>query len=338
MKRVELKITPIDLLLIIAVAVLFSSSISTLIYKLLDANWQKGLTVGSILGFCLAFFSIVLITINNRYILPKINKPYIWWFISAFFAFLAGYLGFYLAFFLVRSLSLLIPESILINIDILAIFSGFLNYLVGLIIYFFVSMKSKKQELENLISEGRLLSLNTQLNSHFLHNVLNNIAELIRIDNAKAEEALIKLSRFFRKVLKEGELIEISEELENVRNYIELENLRYNGLINLNILKEEKVKNIQIPRFSIQLLVENAIKHGFTGRALNINISFDVLDSLCLIRVANDGKKIEDLKFGIGLTNLSKRLKLLCKGKVELGEKEKNEFIIKLLHENFNCR
>lgn len=99
MKRVELKITPIDLLLIIAVAVLFSSSISTLIYKLLDANWQKGLTVGSILGFCLAFFSIVLITINNRYILPKINKPYIWWFISAFFAFLAGYFGFYLAFF-----------------------------------------------------------------------------------------------------------------------------------------------------------------------------------------------------------------------------------------------
>lgn len=330
MKRVELKITPIDWLLIINIAILFSSSISIIIYKILNANWLNGLIAGSILGFCLAFFSIVFITINNHYILPKISKPYMWWVISAFFAFSAGYLGFYLAFFLARNFSIIIPESILHNIGILAVFSGFLNYLVGLLIYFFVRMKSKKQELENLLSEGRVLSLTTQLNSHFLNNVLNNIAELIRIDSVKAEEALIKLSRFFRKLLKEEEIINISEELDNVRNYVELENLRYNGLVNLYIVNEEKAKNIQIPRFSIQLLVENAIKHGFTGKTLNIDIFLDTSDSSHSIRVANDGKKIENFKFGTGLTNLSKRLSLLCNGKVELGEKEKNEFIIKL--------
>lgn len=329
MKNFELKITPLDWFLTAVVAVLFSSSMTTLIYGVLNYSWENGLWSGSILGLCLAFFSILLVSINNRYILPRISKPYLWWIISAFFAFSAGFLGFYVAFFLIMKINApSVPDSIIINRDTIALFSGILNYLMGLLIYLFVRMKTKKEELERLIAEGRILSLNIQLNSHFLHNVINSIAELIRIDINKAEEALIKLSRFLRKVLKERDVIKISEELENVKNYVELENLRYNGLINLTIIDEDRAKNIMIPRFSIQLLVENAIKHGFEGKPLNIKVLFKISQCHCLISVSNDGKKIEKLKFGTGLTNLSKRLKILRKGEIKL--LKNNEFIIRL--------
>lgn len=330
MKKFELKITPLDWILIITVAILFSSSIAIIIYKTLNADWQDGLLVGSVLGFCLAIFSILFVTLNNLYILPKISKPYVWWIFSAIFSSLAGYIGFYSAFFLVKIFIIPIPENILNNINTLAVFSAFLNYLTGLLIYLFVNMKTKKQELESLLAESRILSLNIQLNSHFLQNVLNSIAELIRIDSEKAEEALIKLSRFLRKVLKEQDIIPISEEVENVKGYVELENLRYGGLIKLKIISSDKAQNILIPRFSIQLLVENAIKHGFTGSELNIEIIFDISNSLCQIKISNDGKPVKDLRFGTGLKNLSKRLKILCNGKLELGDRKKNEFLIKI--------
>ncbi|MCX8033717.1 MAG: histidine kinase [Thermodesulfovibrio sp.] len=330
MSKFELKISPLDWLFIIIVAIIFSSVLSTIIFITLNSSWEHSLIVGAILGFCLAFISIALISVNNRYILPKINKTAIWWIISAILAFFAGYIGFYFAFFLVKSLYIPIPVGILSNIDILALFSGLLNYLMGLIIYLFVRMKTKKQEIETLFTEGRIFSLNTQLNSHFLFNVLNSIIELLRVDSNKAEEALIKLGRFFRKALNEDPIIKISEELDNVRTYVELENLRYNGLIQLNVVDEEKVAKILIPRFSIQLLVENAIKHGFTGKDLNIEILFKNLDSSVMIHVLNDGKKIENLNFGTGLTNLTKRLKVLCNGELEFIQKEKNEFIINL--------
>lgn len=331
MKRFELKISLYDWFFVLIIAVFFASSINVIIYLVLKADWKEGIFVGSILGFCMALFSTIFISINNKYILPKISKPILWWIISAFFSFFAGFIGFYGAFHLAKTFSLSIPESILKNRNTIAFISGFLNYLMGLIIYLFVSMRGKMEEIENLLLKGRMLSLQIQLNSHFLYNVINNIAELIKIDGNKAEEALIKLSRFLRRVMQEEDIIPISKELENVKSYVELENLRYDGMINLNISGEREAKDFLIPRFSVQLLVENAIKHGFQGKTLNIKISFfNISKSSCFISVSNDGKKIENLKFGMGLDNLSKRLKILSKGEIKLADASKNEFIIKL--------
>ena len=74
----------------------------------------------------------------------------------------------------------------------------------------------------------------------------------------------------------------------------------------LNIKDFSEFKNIKIPKFSIQLLVENAIKHGYLGKTLNIDINF----SKDKIMVQNDGKIANIVKLGTGLSNLQKRLEL----------------------------
>jgi len=328
MKKFELHITWEDWIFIIFIAVIFSSLISALIYESFNLSLIDGIINGAILGFCLALFSFSFITINNKFILPRIKSPFVWWIVSAFFSFMAGMTGFFLAFIINRAFDLVIPDKVIERIEFFAIISGILNYIVGLLIYLFVNMKSKKQELEILILESKILSLNSQLNTHFLFNTINSIIELMKFDTTKAERSLIKLSQFLRKVLKNKDLFTVQEELENVKNYIELENIRYGGLISLKIKNEEEFLNELVPKFSIQLIVENAIKHGFQRKSLNIEIIFEKIDNIMKIYVINDGKIPESINFGTGLSNLSKRMKLLCNGRIEYKTNQKTVFTL----------
>jgi LytS/YehU family sensor histidine kinase len=184
--------------------------------------------------------------------------------------------------------------------------------------------------------QSRLRSLETQLNPHFLFNALNSIAELIHQDQDKAEAAILKVSTFLRNTMDEKALIPLSDEVRNVRDYVELENIRFSGLIHLHI--DEPMPKINVPKFSIQLLVENAIKHGFIApKVLHISLSYDMSENKLILQ--NDGKAMKSTSFGTGLTNLSQRLKLLCKGTIEVTNKEKPTFTLYLgdCHENTYC-
>lgn len=330
MKKFELPITLRDWIFIKIVAILFSSTISLVLYLSLNLNTVDGLITGAILGVFLTLTSFVFISISNRFILPLINQERLWWIISAVFSFLAGFTGFFGAYSFVKNLSLEIPPLIESKITLFSVLTGILNYLIGLLIFLFINARTKRTELENLLTESRLLALNTQLNSHFLFNVINSIVELINIDKERAEEALIKLSKFLRKVLKERDLIPLREEIENVKTYIELENLRYNQLIKFRVFEEESIPDINIPKFSVQLIVENAIKHGFTGKELEITVFVEELKEEVKIHISNNGKLPEEIKFGTGLKNLIKRVKILCNGTIEYRTQEQVEFIINL--------
>jgi LytS/YehU family sensor histidine kinase len=112
-----------------------------------------------------------------------------------------------------------------------------------------------------------------------------------------------------------------------VKTYVNIENIRFNEKIVLNVQNFDEYKNIKIPKFSIQLLVENAIKHGFLGKILNIDIGFTKDE----IIVQNDGKISSIIEFGTGLSNLQKRLELQKVG--NLSSKildDKMQFIIEL--------
>lgn len=178
------------------------------------------------------------------------------------------------------------------------------------------TLQTEKKESEYLLMQSRLSSLETQLNPHFLFNALNSIAELIHIDSHKAEEAVLKVSSFLRNTMEEKALMPLSKELKNVQEYIELENIRFDGKINLLI--EENIPYWQIPKFSIQLIIENAIKHGVDPKQPFINISIKFNHAENSIRIENDGKPITSGQFGIGLNNLNQRLQLLCNGSVEI--------------------
>ncbi len=332
MYNIALRIKALDWLYILLIGIVFATLLSSLEYVLLGLEWVQGAYFGAMLGFSITLFSLFFITYMNQTILPKISQVF-WLPLAIFFSFLSGFLG--------TLLSTIVAE--LLHIDLIPLFHthhiqiavavGVLTYIVGALLYRFVKMRNEKEEIDYHYVQSRLRSLETQLNPHFLFNALNSIAELIHQDPNKAEAAILKVSTFLRNTMDEKALIPLSDELRNVRDYVELENIRFSGKIHIHI--DDPLPKINVPKFSVQLLVENAIKHGFIDKKmLEISISYDQRQNRLILK--NNGKAMKSTKFGTGLTNLAQRLKLLCKGKIEITDKETPTFTIYLgdCHEN----
>lgn len=326
MYNIELRIKAVDWLYILLIGIVFAMLLSSLGYVLLGLQWIQGAYFGAILGFSITFFSLLFITYMNQMILPKISKVF-WLPLAIFFSFLSGFLGTLLSTVTAKLLNIdLIPLFQTHNIQI-AVAVGALTYIVGALLYRFVKMRNEKEEVDHHYVQSRLRSLETQLNPHFLFNALNSIAELIHQDPNKAETAVLKVSTFLRNTMQEKALIPLSDELRNVRDYIELENMRFSGRIHMKI--GDTMPRVEVPKFSIQLLVENAIKHGFKEKeVLNISFTYNKSDN-CLI-LQNNGKSMQNTHFGTGLNNLAQRLKLLCKGRIEITDIVRPTFTIYL--------
>ncbi|MDZ7818657.1 MAG: histidine kinase [Aliarcobacter sp.] len=332
MQSVELKITSKDWIYITIIGAFFGFFISLCFYFVsYDLQNISTIIFSTISAIFISLFSFLLITISNKFILPKVNKKF-WYLISFIFSFLSGFLGFSFSFLLFsfllfsfgdfKIIYVISPFWIFISITI-----GFLTFLVGLILHQFISMKYKNESIKNQILETKLKALENELNPHFLFNALNSVSELIYQDQKKAESAVIEISKFLRNAINKESLISLETELSMVKTYVNIENVRFDGKIVLNIEDSNEYKNIKIPKFSIQLLVENAIKHGYLGKVLNINIKF-LKDKII---VQNDGKITNIVKFGTGLSNLQKRLELQKIGNLSFnGLDDKMQFIIEL--------
>jgi len=112
-----------------------------------------------------------------------------------------------------------------------------------------------------------------------------------------------------------------------VQTYLTIENVRFEDNIKIKFDIDKDDYEIMVPKFSIQLLVENAIKHGYLQKELNINVKVKNNN----IEVSNDGLLTKEVSFGTGLSNLSDRLRLLKIGKLKYKNiNDKMTFIIKL--------
>ncbi|HHD82378.1 MAG TPA: histidine kinase, partial [Campylobacterales bacterium] len=135
------------------------------------------------------------------------------------------------------------------------------------------------------------------------------------------------LSSFLRHAINKESLIPLSLEIKMVENYVKIENIRFNNKIVLSVTINREIETIQVPKFSIQLLVENAIKHGYLQKELRIDISIENN----MITVQNNGKITKEIHYGTGLQNLQDRLKLLKIGTLSHHSKpNKMEFKILL--------
>lgn len=327
MQTIELKITSKDWLYIIIIGAFFGFFISLCFYFIsYDLQNISTIIFSTTTAVFIAFFAFFLITVSNKYILPKVNQKF-WYLISFIFSFLSGFLGFSFSFLLFSFSDFKIIYIISAFWIYISITIGFLTFLVGLILHQFISMKYKNESIKNQILETKLKALENELNPHFLFNALNSVSELIYQDQKKAETAVIHISKFLRNAINKKSLISLETEISMVKTYVNIENIRFDEKIILNVADFEEFKNIQIPKFSIQLLIENAIKHGYSGEDLKIDLKF-FKDKIV---VSNNGKISTNIEYGTGLSNLQKRLEIQKIGKLAFEIKNnKMQFIIQL--------
>ena len=165
------------------------------------------------------------------------------------------------------------------------------------------------------LASARLQTLRLQLNPHFLFNALNSIASLVPSDAAKADTAIAALSSFLRASLSvtRGEETTLENELRLVDAYLEIEVLRFEWLT-VDLEVPDALRTACVPAFVLQLLVENAIRHGLAPRhspgrvVIAARLDGDRLD----LSVSDDGVGITERSanssLGIGLQNVQARL------------------------------
>ncbi|WP_435354324.1 sensor histidine kinase [Emticicia sp. SJ17W-69] len=211
--------------------------------------------------------------------------------------------------------------------------------LIGLIAYFFCRFlieTERKNEIllenEHLKSENLLVqlsSLKNQLNPHFLFNSLNTLSWLINEDKGKSQRYLQKLSQVLRYSLsmQEHSLVPLKEELTLIDSYIFLLQMRFGE--NLKVVKNIENIPLQIPPLSLQLLIENAIKHNIISTESPLHIWIESNESDKTITVRNTiNLKQNSGGTGIGLVNLNERFKILANREIEI---EQNEAFIVIL-------
>lgn len=208
----------------------------------------------------------------------------------------------------------------------------------GIYLTYYFFNKAYFQEMDNLRlqssqKEIELKNLKTQLNPHFLFNSLNSIRALVEIDPKLAKKTITKLSNLLRTSLVIGnkDTIAIREELALVANYLDLEKIRFEDRLMVDFQIDNTLQNIEIPPFIIQILAENAIKHGISreikGGKVSIEISHDKKD--LILRVTNTGKlNTEASDSGIGLENTKSRLALMYKEQANFRIFEKDNTVI----------
>ncbi|HYW97263.1 MAG TPA: histidine kinase [Bacteroidales bacterium] len=185
--------------------------------------------------------------------------------------------------------------------------------------------KKKRIEAENTLLqirnvEAANLQLKQQLKPHFLFNSLNVLKTLIKKQPGNAEVYLKRLSDFLRVSVSSGDvnLVKLEDELKLSMDYLEMQKIRFGDAIHFDV-NIPYVKNTGlVPVFSIQLLIENAIKHNaFTPEEpLNININGDY-DRITVTN--NIRHKISEESFsGTGLANLSERYRLLSGEEIDI--------------------
>ncbi len=161
-----------------------------------------------------------------------------------------------------------------------------------------------------------LASIQSRINPHFLFNALNSIASLAHTEPKKTEEMAIELARFYSQCTdKKSELlVSLADELEILKSYLLIERIRFGDRLEVSIPTNIDVMDIMIPSFTLQPIVENAIKYGYNYQDDYIRIRITAsLDSRVLtLSIYDSGPPFsENMQSGYGLTSIYKKLKVL---------------------------
>lgn len=226
-----------------------------------------------------------------------------------------------------------------------------ISVLLLFIAYLFYRRKQKIKQNEKIkenISNLRYKALNAQMNPHFINNLLVNIENLV--NKGEIEEVKGSLGKFAELVnlilqSTKSNLINLTDEIEMAKLYLELQKLRFHKntsyTISAESIPQEELENILVPPMILQPIIENSFKHGFkNGNKTNhINVNFNIEnDEFLICEISDNGVGIQKSKnsttsssSGISFTNINERLQLINESK-----SEENLVIISNVTDEFN--
>ncbi|MFB9843376.1 sensor histidine kinase [Mucilaginibacter ginsenosidivorans] len=174
--------------------------------------------------------------------------------------------------------------------------------------------------LNELKTKAELDALQAKVNPHFLYNTLNSIAELSLHQGTRARNMTIALAELFRYSLNKNNetMIPIGDEVEMVENYVMIEKIRFEDKLEVSVEVDEAVRRKNVPKFILQPLVENAIKHGLKepGKTGIIKVIIKGSAGGIDIMIHDNGAPFpEDIQVGYGLKSVMDKLALFYPGK-----------------------
>lgn len=170
-------------------------------------------------------------------------------------------------------------------------------------------------ELREALTQSELHTLQMQIQPHFLFNTLNGISSLVHSDPGQAEQMILKLSSLLRRTLQQDgmDLVLLSEELRLAEDYLDIESMRLGSRLSVRWKIEPETRNVLAPQFMLQLLIENAVKHGVASARGQgwIEISASRTRHKLRLQVKNSVGADKNQGMGVGHQNIRTRLTLL---------------------------
>jgi two-component system, LytTR family, sensor kinase len=220
------------------------------------------------------------------------------------------------------------------NIEFSFLFNFYTGCITGLIYitmsYLDIERQKKLNEkelelsrLRELKAKAELDALHSKINPHFLYNALNSIADLSVTDGKKARKMTIALSDLFRYSINysNNNYSTVRDEVEMANVYLQIEKIRFEDKLSYSLRVDEELSHYLVPRFVLQPLVENAVKHGLkaTGQMTEISIEVKKSNNGLVLNITDTGPDFPtELNPGYGVKSVYDKLDLLFPGNYEM--------------------
>jgi len=221
------------------------------------------------------------------------------------------------------------------------VLSTVITIFIGLTIFFIilsnnymkrlVLAEKEIQKAKHEADRSKFEILKSQINPHFLFNSLNSLSSLIHTDVDKADEFTNKLSKIYRYILdhQDDEMVTLKEEMEFIDQYIYLQSIRFDDNFLVEIEDIGKYESRMIIPLSLQLILENVLKHNVVSERKRIVVSVNIVDDYIVIKNNKNNKNNIAVSHNVGLKNIISRYELVC-DKNCIIENSNADFIVKL--------
>jgi sensor histidine kinase YesM len=188
---------------------------------------------------------------------------------------------------------------------------------------------AQAEQLQTEFAQVRLQALRTQVNPHFLFNSLSVLSSLVQVNPKLSEQFIIELSKAYRYILdqKELELVTLKKEIDFLNAYFFLLQIRFDQKIRLTQEVNVDAENYKLPPLTLQLLVENAVKHNKMSASQPLAITVKTVEESLIVENNVSSREQNESSTGIGLENIRNRYAMVTDKKIAI-EKTEEKFTV----------